>query len=105
MGGLLALALALRCQSQVACLALLATPWDFHAQSRQARRLALAAGRLTRLCGPVCSVPVEAIQTLFFVLDPFKAERKFIRFATLDPDGNNARSFVEVARDCVRSWY
>ena len=32
MGGLLALALALRRQRQVACLALLATPWDFHAE-------------------------------------------------------------------------
>lgn len=119
MGGLLALALTLRRQSQVACLALLATPWDFHAQSRQARRLALAAGCLARLCGPVGSVPVEAIQTLFFILDPFTAERKFIRFATLDPDSNDARSFVAVedwindgvplaigvARDCVRSWY
>jgi len=64
-------------------------------------------------------VPVEAIQTLFFILDPFAAERKFIRFATLDPDSNDARSFVAVedwindgvplaigvARDCVRSWY
>lgn len=62
---------------------------------------------------------MEAIQTLFFILDPFTAERKFIRFATLDPEGNDARSFValedwindgvplaiEVARSCVRSWY
>jgi len=86
---------------------------------RQARCLALAAGCLARLCGPVGNVPVEAIQTLFFILDPFAAERKFIRFATLDPDSNDARSFVAVedwindgvplaigvARDCVRSWY
>jgi polyhydroxyalkanoate synthase subunit PhaC len=64
-------------------------------------------------------VPVEAIQTLFYVLDPFTAARKFIRLATLDPDGDEARSFValedrindgvplaiEVARSCARSWY
>jgi polyhydroxyalkanoate synthase subunit PhaC len=119
MGGLLALALTLRRQPQVACLALLATPWDFHAENRQTRRLALAADCLVRLCGPIGNVPVEAIQTLFFILDPFTAERKFIRFATLDPEGNDARSFValedwindgvplaiEVARSCVRSWY
>ncbi len=119
MGGLLALALTLRRQRQVGCLALLATPWDFHAQSRQTRRLARAADCLARLCGPVGSVPVEAIQTVFFILDPFTAERKFIRFATLDPEGNDARSFValedwindgvplaiEVARSCARSWY
>ena len=119
MGGLLALALALRRQRQVACLALLATPWDFHAQSRQSQRLALAADCLARLYLRVGSVSVEAIQTLFYVLDPLTSVRKFIRFASLDPDGNEARSFVavedwindgvplpmRVARSCARSWY
>ena len=119
MGGLLALALALRRQRQVACLALLATPWDFHAQSRQTQALVFAADYLANLCSPAGSVPVEAIQTLFFILDPFTAERKFIRFATLDPEGSDARSFValedwindgvplaiKVARSCARSWY
>jgi polyhydroxyalkanoate synthase subunit PhaC len=119
MGGLLSLALALRRQREVACLALLATPWDFHAQNTRARPLAFAADYLARLCGPVGSVPVEAIQALFFLLDPFTAERKFIRFATFDPEGNDASNFValedwindgvplaiEVARTCARSWY
>ena len=119
MGGLLALALSLRRQRQVACLALLATPWDFHAKSRQSQRLALAADSLARLNGRVGSVSVEAIQTLFYVLDPFTSVRKFIRFASLDPDGDEARSFValedwindgvplpiRVARSCARSWY
>jgi polyhydroxyalkanoate synthase len=63
--------------------------------------------------------PVEAIQTLFYVFDPFSAVRKFIRFANLDPDSSEARSFValedwindgvplsiRVARSCARSWY
>ena len=88
--GLLALAPPLRCQRQTACLALLATPSDFHAQAGQTQRLAFAADRLARLCGPAGSVPVEAIQTLFFILDPFTAERKFIRFATLDPEATSA---------------
>ena len=120
MGGLLALALALRRQRQVVCLALLATPWDFHTErSGQGRLVSLAADRLARLCGTVGSVPVELIQTLFFTLDPFAAERKFIRFAALDPEGDEARRFVAledwindgvplalgVARDCARSWY
>jgi polyhydroxyalkanoate synthase len=52
-------------------------------------------------------------------LDPFLAERKFIRFAGLDTAGDAARSFValedwindgvplahEVALECARSWY
>jgi len=34
------------------------------------------------------------IQTLFFFLDPFSAERKFRRFAALDPASDEARRFV-----------
>jgi poly[(R)-3-hydroxyalkanoate] polymerase subunit PhaC len=120
MGGLLSLALALRRRREVACLALLATPWDFHAERvGQARSLGLVADCLPLLCGPGGPVPVEVIQSLFFVLDPLTAERKFVRFAALDPDGEEARSFValedwindgvplalEVARACARSWY
>ena len=119
MGGLLALALALRRRGQVGCLALLATPWDFHAQNRRGRLLALVADCLAQVHGTAGSVPVEVIQTLFFFLDPFSAERKFRRFAALDPAGDEARRFVAledwindgvplalgVARDCGRSWY
>jgi polyhydroxyalkanoate synthase subunit PhaC len=120
MGGLLALALALRRQHEVGCLALLATPWDFHAErAEQAKLLGLVAEHLPLLCGAQDTVPVEVIQSLFFILDPFSAERKFTRFAALDPDGNEAPSFVAledwlndgvplalgVADDCARSWY
>jgi polyhydroxyalkanoate synthase len=94
MGGLLALALSLRRQRQVACLALLATPWNFHAKGRQSQRFALAADSLARLKGRVGSVSVETIQTLFYLLDPFTSAPKFIRFASLDPDADEARSFV-----------
>jgi polyhydroxyalkanoate synthase subunit PhaC len=118
MGGLLALALGLRRQQQLACLALLATPWDFHAERiLQARRLDVLADYLTAL--DVDVVPVEIIQSLFFMLDPFLAERKFVRFAALDPASEAARNFValedwindgvplsiEVAQECLRSWY
>jgi polyhydroxyalkanoate synthase len=120
MGGLLALALALRHRAEIGCLALLATPWDFHAgHPGQARRLASIAERLVSRCGPQGTVPVEVIQTLFFMLHPFTAERKFTRFAALDPAGEDARSFVAledwvndgvplatgVALECMRSWY
>jgi polyhydroxyalkanoate synthase subunit PhaC len=120
MGGLLALALALRRQSEVACLALLATPWDFHAEhAAQVRMLARASECLAAIFGPQGSVPVEAIQGLFLALDPFTAERKFTRFAALDPESEAARTFVAVedwlndgvplvpgvARECAYSWY
>ncbi len=120
MGGLFALALALRRPDDTACLALLATPWDFHAErAQQTRFFGLIADSLAPLCDDQGALPVDAIQSLFFMLDPFSAERKFTRFAALDPNGDKARAFVAledwvndgvplaaaVARDCARSWY
>jgi polyhydroxyalkanoate synthase len=120
MGGLLGLALALRRPERVACLALLATPWDFHAGDRGLARLAVGVAQSPAVrAGSAELVPVEAIQSLFFALDPFLAERKFIRFAALDPAGAAARDFVALedwindgvplaagaARDCLLSWY
>jgi polyhydroxyalkanoate synthase len=120
MGGLFALALALRRPEETACLALLATPWDFHAERAQpAQFLGLIADCLPLLCDDKGALPVEVVQSFFFMLDPFSAERKFTRFAGLDPNGDKARAFVAledwvndgvplaaaVARDCARSWY
>jgi polyhydroxyalkanoate synthase len=120
MGGLLALALALRRQPELACLALLATPWDFHAdRAAQARRVARAARALLLACDAQRGVPVDIIQSLFLILDPFGAQRKFTRFAALDPKSDGARRFVAledwlndgvplalgVARECANSWY
>lgn len=118
MGGLLALALALRMQQQVSRLALLATPWDFHAgREAQARFLGAFGGCLSAPgSGPL---PVEIVQALFFMLDPFLGQRKFVRFAALDPAGETARGFaaledwindgvplpLAVARECLCSWY
>ncbi|MBV9585017.1 MAG: alpha/beta fold hydrolase [Alphaproteobacteria bacterium] len=120
MGGLLALALALRRPADTAALALLATPWDFHAgQPAQAQWLGELAAWLPRFLAPSEPLPLSIIQFLFLMLDPFLAERKFIRFGTLDPDGAAARGFValedwindgvplahNVAVECLRSWY
>jgi polyhydroxyalkanoate synthase len=120
MGGLLALALALRRPADVACLALLATPWDFHAERQaQAELLASSLECLPLFLPAGDPVPVAVLQGLFAALDPFLAERKFIRFAALDPAGEPARDFVAledwlndgvplarpVALECARSWY
>jgi polyhydroxyalkanoate synthase len=120
MGGLLALALALRRQSEIGCLVLLATPWDFHAGNpAQARRFAEAAEQLISSCGSQPAVPVEIVQSLFLMLDPFTAERKFTRFAAHDAASDEAHRFValedwlndgvplatRVARECMGCWY
>jgi polyhydroxyalkanoate synthase subunit PhaC len=119
MGGLLALAAALRNQCRISCLALLATPWDFDAGRGAASRLLALAGEQLGPLGINDSVSVELVQSFFFLIDPFLAERKFVRLSRLDPEGDAARSFVAledwindgvplgaaVASDCVRSWY
>jgi polyhydroxyalkanoate synthase len=116
MGGLLALALAQRRIAEIAGVVLLATPWDFHAErAEQARLLATVIGA----AAAEDALPLWVIQSLFLSLDPFLAERKFIRFAGLDPASEAARDFVAledwlndgvplasgVARDCALSWY
>ena len=120
MGGLLALALALHRPADTAGLALLATPWDFHAERpAQAQLLGELAQWLPVFFGSSEPLPVAVIQMLFLALDPLLAERKFIRFSTLDPAGAAARGFValedwindgvplahQVALECAGSWY
>ncbi len=120
MGGLLALALALRKQNSVAGLGLLATPWDFHAGYGAQGRLAASGLTATLpLLERFGELPVDAIQTFFTALDPQLTVRKFLGFAELDPKGRKAREFVAledwvndgvplaapVAQECLTGWY
>jgi poly(3-hydroxyalkanoate) synthetase len=120
MGGLLATAAALRRPDRVRALALLATPWDFHAAEPE-RAVALA--RLLPLLEPalqaIATLPIDALQTLFALLDPDGIARKYRGFARLDPDSERACQFVAledwlndgvplaapVARECLADWY
>lgn len=119
MGGLLALAAALRRPERVAALALLATPWDFAASGAAGQTTA----RLLALLEPVMALdgvlPVDAIQLLFAVNEPFAVAEKFRGLAGLDPASPRARLFVAiedwlndgvplaagVARECLGGWY
>ena len=121
MGGLLALALAALRPRDVAGLALLATPWDFHAggEAAQARRLAASVLPFWPLFDALGEMPVDAIQALFARLDPYLAVRKFTAFSALDPTSSKARAFVALedwlndgvalpaplARACIDGWY
>jgi polyhydroxyalkanoate synthase len=120
MGGLLALSLACLREPDLAGLALLATPWDFHAERpEQARLLGALVPALEPLLECLGELPVDAIQALFASLDPSLALRKFLDFARLDPASERARQFVAledwlndgvpmaaaVARECLAGWY
>ena len=120
MGGLLALALATRRPGDLAGVAFLATPWDFHAERpEQARLLGTAASLFEPAMAALGELPVDVIQLLFAGLDPFQVIRKFLDFAGLDAGSERARLFVAledwlndgvtlaapVARDCLAGWY
>jgi polyhydroxyalkanoate synthase len=95
MGGLLALALAARRPRRVSALALLATPWDFHAERpEQAHLLGALAPSFAATFRLFGELPVDILQTLFVALDPLLALRKFSRFAELDVGSARAREFV-----------
>ncbi len=120
MGGLLALAAAQRRPDLVRALALLATPWDFHAGGAEP---ALAVARLLPLLEPALGVQgalgVDALQVMFALLDPWGVADKYRAFGRLDPAGARAELFVAledwlndgvplaapVARECLSGWY
>lgn len=121
MGGLLTLALAQRRERDVAGLALLATPWDFHAgaEALSAEQLTLVARSYLPMASQLGYLPVEALQSLFALLEPMAVPRKFVGFSQLDQESAGARSFVAVedwindgvplaapvARECLEGWY
>lgn len=120
MGGLLALALAQLRPQKIRGLALLATPWDFHAgDGSRARTLAAMLPMLEPQLRLFGALPVDSLQMLFAGLDPYGIQRKFEAFSELDPDSARARLFVAledwlndgvplagpVARECIADWY
>ncbi|MCQ4161040.1 alpha/beta fold hydrolase [Roseomonas sp. GC11] len=123
MGGLLALGAALRRPDRLRGLALLATPWDFHAGDTATRNRALALAALLPGLEPLLqaqgALPVDVIQTLFAGLDPWSIAAKFRAFAGMDPDSPRAHLFVAledwlndgiplaapVAREALGGWY
>ncbi|MFQ5958977.1 MAG: alpha/beta fold hydrolase [Alphaproteobacteria bacterium] len=120
MGGLLALALALRRPREVRGLALLATPWDFHADNAAiGRLLAAAQAPLDAMLTALSAFPVDLLQTMFTWSEPTLVADKFRAFARLDPESRHAEDFVAledwlndgvplagpVARECLVGWY
>ena len=120
MGGLLALGLAQLRGERIKGLALLATPWDFHAgDGPKAKALAATLPLLEPQLSLFGALPVDSLQMLFAGLDPFGIQRKFEAFAELKPDSTRATLFVAledwlndgvplaapVARECIGGWY
>ncbi len=120
MGGTLATALAVLAPNKISALILLAAPWDFHIETN-GPPVAITAGRaaLEQLISAEGCLSVDALQSMFFSLDPLQGWNKFQALTEVPPDSSAADSFValedwlndgvplatEVARECLFGWY
>ena len=120
MGGLLALATALRCPKTVAGMVLMAVPWDFHRGFEVPRAfLGPLWDQLRQLIETQGQMPVDILQTLFTTVDPDATARKFSMFRDLRPRSGVAKEFIlledwvndgvplvaKVALECLQGWY
>lgn len=120
MGGTLAAALAVMRPDKISAMTLLAAPWDFHVGT-DGPPAAIATGRagLEALIAAAGCLSVDALQSMFFSLDPLQGWTKFQAFAEIAADSPAAESFValedwlndgiplaaDVARECLFGWY
>lgn len=119
MGGTLATALACVRPGDLAGLALLAAPWDFHGGRQANGHDKLPLHTLAGMSGMTGSAPVDLLQTLFAVIDPMAIPRKFARFAMTSLTSTAATRFVaiedwlndgvplgaDLAARCWLDWY
>lgn len=120
MGGLLALATALRRPQDVSGLVLLATPWDFHAGLDGPRvMLDTLATIIDHGIETLGQVPVDLLQCFIASVDPYLSSKKFTAFADCPPRSPQARDFIrledwvndgvplppKVAFCCFNGWY
>jgi polyhydroxyalkanoate synthase subunit PhaC len=120
MGGTLTAALAVLRPDLISGLALLAAPWDFHADSAASRQfLSTFRPMIDGMIAAQGCASVDFLQAMFASLDPTLVGRKFRGFAARDMNTEAAQRFVEledwlndgvplvaeVARQCLFGWY
>lgn len=120
MGGLLALAVAQLCPTQVSALVLMATPWDFHAMDGgKISMLKAMIPSIEEMLKVTQNLPVDVLQAMFASLDPQLNATKFRAFGRLNKRSARARLFVALedwlndgvplsgptAIQCLRGWY
>ncbi|GAA4015442.1 alpha/beta fold hydrolase [Sphingomonas swuensis] len=94
LGGTLSLAAA-RLRPEVTAVVTLASPWHFSAYPESARaslrQMLAGSAPVARHLGVL---PMELLQSSFWMLDPERTVAKFARFAMLEPGSAESRRFV-----------
>src|SRR3546814_20996977 len=99
MGGLLAMALALRRPDEVPALALVAAPWDFHAVGpEEGRRAESSLALLEPALAAFGELPVDAIQWPLPSPHPPQVSNTFPRFHPPAPGSPHATPQTEERR-------
>ncbi len=97
---------------------LLATPWDFSVGAL-AQNVRIWSPAVLPVLEQRDHLPSEWVQALFASLDPNGSAQKFIRFASMDQDSQEAKLFVsvedwlnngvdlpkDVALHCIQNWF
>ena len=99
MGGMLALATALRNKGTIHALAMLATPWDFHAKGTIS--VAMSPHHVhvfENYLGTQSHLPRDAIRQWFYTLQVQMVHRKFQAFSKVDETSEEALDFVAIQR-------
>jgi polyhydroxyalkanoate synthase subunit PhaC len=95
LGGLLTAALAARRPNDIRGHIFMATPWDFHSGEDG---LCKTAANMLPLMEPLLqtlgALPIDAVQMLFYALDPFQVIGKFLDFSEIGQDSEQATAFV-----------
>ena len=118
-GGVLALGLAHLHPHDVSALALLATPWDFHAGREDLRDMADMLPRFEDAVVQTGVLPVDMTRAMVAALAPRATPARFRRYADLIPSSRQAGRFViaedwrndgvalpgPAALEAVRDWY
>lgn len=95
MGGVLALAAENLAANRVSGLALLATPWDFHAKGVLYPRFSdRHRAHFEEWLSQQKEFSPEYILTLFYLADPWLFYHKFSRLTELSPNGQEFQNFV-----------
>ncbi|MSO96661.1 MAG: alpha/beta fold hydrolase [Rhodospirillaceae bacterium] len=120
MGGTLTAAVAALRPDLISGLALLAAPWNFHAESAASRAfITNFRPMIDAMISTTGCASVDFLQAMFASLDPTLVGRKFRGFAARDVSSDAARRFVEledwlndgiplagpVAMQCLFGWY
>ena len=120
MGGTLLLPAYMSAPEHIRRMILLAAPWDFKVKPYElARNVRIWSQQVLPVVKERGHLPSDWVQALFASIDPNGSAQKFIKFASMDQEGSEAKLFIAVedwlndgvdlpgniASHCIQDWF